>query len=332
MVGDIEMAYAITKESLKLVEDGKAVISSGGVRGLNGRLIELAKPALKLSNETVASPISLIPSVENKVNKSINKLDITLDKLDIMQSSLDSIVINEALGWANCAIGIVNCGISISGFAVTLNKLNDISDKLELINCKIEREIFNNIRERYELYCSYIKADIGRMEIEDYSVLNDTSIPDHLNQTYNYLNRIIRSFENNEMDREVACNIIYSLSVAFAREVKEYSTRYYYETGIFPANYKEWNELLNYLVREEFSIILKNYLIFECPQYTTRERYIAYGSAMYSVQYQIGDVLYGKELVQRLEKKEYFRLDEILMERIDKLDYTEISNKICINI
>jgi hypothetical protein len=53
---------------------------------------------------------------------------------------------------------------------------------------------------------------------------------------------------------------------------------------------------------------------------------------MYSVQYQIGDVLYGKELVQRLEKKEYFRLDEILMERIDKLDYTEIGNKICINI
>lgn len=342
MSGEIKLCYTISKEAYKLVKEGKAVLSSGGVRASQGKqLIELAKPAVKAASGSLSSPLTLISSLGNNVqsafiqkgvNKANVKLDTTLDKLDILQNSVNALAVNGTLSWVNCALGIVNCGVTIGGFALTLNELNIISDKMDKLKEKIDYNNISELLERFDEYRGLISEDIGRMDSESYSVLQNSDVADHLQKIYAFLKRIIRDFEHKKIPGELACNIIFSLAPAFAREVKEYAARYYYEKEKFPPNYKEWVDLLRHIVGNDFTERYKSFLQFDCMELSTEERYVAYGSVMYSIQYQLSDLEFGKQVVQRLEKKDFFRLDDYLMERIGKSDYIEDGDKICITI
>ena len=64
----IKMGFEVSKEAAKLVNAGKAIYSSGGVRLLDGTLFELAKPVVQTAgSSSPLSPLTLVSSLGNNV-------------------------------------------------------------------------------------------------------------------------------------------------------------------------------------------------------------------------------------------------------------------------
>lgn len=76
MSGTVKVACTITKEAMKLVKAGKAILESGGVRSLTGQMIEMAKSTvastLKASTgglglDPVGAAVNITSSLANNV-------------------------------------------------------------------------------------------------------------------------------------------------------------------------------------------------------------------------------------------------------------------------
>ena len=85
-MADVVLAYKISKNAMKLVKAGKAVVSSGGVRMLDGSLVELAKPVAQTVGGSPLSPLTFVSSIGNNIQsafiqKSVNKANRSLKVL-----------------------------------------------------------------------------------------------------------------------------------------------------------------------------------------------------------------------------------------------------------
>lgn len=86
-MADVVLAYKISKNAMRLVKAGKAVISSGGVRMLDGSLVELAKPvAQSVGSGGPLGPLTFVSSIGNNIQsvfiqKSVNKANRSLKVL-----------------------------------------------------------------------------------------------------------------------------------------------------------------------------------------------------------------------------------------------------------
>lgn len=341
MAGNVKLAFTISKDAAKLIRSGKAVLESGGVRSLNGNFIELARPAVDSVVGNLSSPITMISSLGNNVqsgfiqhgvNKANAKLDVSLEKLDQIQTAINGLSHTNALGWVNCAFGMVNCGISLAGFYMALQKIEGVSDQISKLTGMVERKIVNDHLEIFERYCSYIRSDIAVLMEESISELESTNIPDHIEDISAFLKRVIREFENKEIDGVLGCQLIFSLSIAFAQEIKAYSSRYYYQKGKLPANYEHWISVLDSINSDVFKEYLKQFLIFDWQEISTQERYTIYSAIIFGVQEQLGNLEYTKETVLRISEENYMHMDGFLLDKLNTNQFYEKDGKVCIPV
>lgn len=339
MSGDVRMVYSISKEAYKLVKAGKAVISKGGIRLLDGTLYELAKPAATVALEGVGSVLGTVSSVANNVqsafiqkgvNQANQKLDLTLDKLDMIQGTLNSLSKSNMLSWVNCAVGIANCGISLAGFAMTLHKLDEVSSKIDELSKTYTENIQGDRIQEFTRHRMNIQSNVDLMQNERFLISSTTNITDHLNATAAYLKRVIKEFMDRKIDGQLGCTIIFNLSIAFAQEISEFSARYYYENGNYPANYEEWIDVLESIDSDSFKEHLKKFLILGNFEMGMQEKYAIYSGAIAAVEAQIDKMEFTKNVVPMLEKKDYIHIDDYLQNRINKNFYEEIGDRICI--
>lgn len=341
MAGDVKLVYTISKSAAKLVKEGKAVLESGGVRDHAGKLVELAKPAVDSVTDNLSSPITMVSSLANNVqsgfiqkgvNQANKKLDLSLDKLDQIQRTVEGLAKTNVLGWVNCAVGLANCGITVAGVYMTLKKLKDVLEQIQGLSNVIEKNIVNEHLEFFDRYRLYINSDVGRMQQNNLSVVQNGNVEDHLAQIAAYLKRVIREFENREIDGELGCTIIFNLAIAFAKEINQYSAFYYYETGKMPSNYEAWVDVLKSIDSPSFQEHLKRYLFFECQKIGIEEKYTTYSTVMFAIESQLGELEYTKRLIPQIEKKDYMNLDGFLSEKIQSNLFYEVDDRICIPI
>lgn len=340
MAGNEKLVYTISKTAANYVRDGKAVIDSGGVRWLDGRILELAKPAVSSITGNLTSPIALMSSlvgnvqsgfIQNGVNQANTKLDLSLEKLDQIQNAVNGLAKSNVLGWVNCGFSMANFGISVAGICMILEKLNKISLQINDLTSKVDRKIKGDYLEKFDCYRFYIKSDIQALDKSDIAVnLNEISI--RMGEIAAFLKRIIREFNNKEIDGMLGCSIIFNLSIAFAQELRKYSAQYFYQNGQYPANYEEWVQILYSIDSDTFKEHLKQILIFDCIDISMREKYSAFGGVVYGIEYQLGSLEYTKKLVMRIEQKDYLRMDHILTGRVKSNNFFESNGRVCIPV
>jgi len=339
MPGSVELVYTVSNKAMKLVKAGKAVISSGGVRMLDGSLAELAKPALKTVSGSITSPISLVSSLANNVqsgfiqhgvNTANKKLDVTLETLDRIEQAVGSLSRSNILGWASCAFSMANCGISIAGFYMTLKKMDQISAKISALSDKIDHAIISEMVERYERYRLNLNSDLGLLQTFKPEVTKTPNFEEHLNEITAYLNRILAEFEAHKIDGVLGCNLIFGLSIPFAQEIREYSTQFYYENNHYPTNYLQWISVLNRIDSDTFKQLLKSILLYDLPNLRMEDRYSAFSGAVSSIQLQLGNLAYGQELVKCLPQKKYIALDDVISYNIHNDLFSEANGLMCI--
>lgn len=354
MAGKVELGFTISKNAAKLIKKGAAQLSSGGVRGCDGKLIELAKPAVSSAAGKLTSPVTMVSSLANNVqsgfiqhgvNKANRKLDVTLDKLDALQRAVGKLGSSAALGWVNCAVGIANCGISIAGFYMTLSKLDEISEQIKNLSDKWETDRRSDDIERFDKYSNFIWSDIGKLERllksgddsnalkeKFYNITAGGGISDHIDEISAYLKRIIEAFQKKTIDGEFGCNIIFNLSIALAKEIKEYSAVCFYLEGEFPENMDRWLQVFNSIDSDIFKDVLKEYLTFECSGVSRNNQIVAYAAAVGGIEQMMGEIAFTKNLVKSLPLNRYVDIDGFISGKLQDNEYEEIGEMVWIPV
>lgn len=337
MAGEVKLIYTISTKTYELVQAGQAMLSSGGVRTLEGKLLELAKPAAVAADSFSAmNPLGIfnlgssiigniqMGFVQNSVNNANRTLAMTIQKLDMLHNVVTTV---SALSWLNCAIGMLNCGVSIAGFKMTLDKLDDVKRQIEFISDKIDYEVAQSIKRRFNEFRLYINSDLDALERGALTDAEKTRISEHIDKMIAFLMDVIDRFEKHKINGELACNVIFNLVIAFSQVVREYSAQYYYEYGKMPANYNEWIALINRIQSASYKERLKEYLILDTDT-RMEEKYLAFGGAMYALDNKLDEFDFTKELIHRISLDQYQNQDRLIMENIEKGNIFELDDNV----
>lgn len=327
----VELVYTITKDALDMIKQGKAVLQSGGVRNLDGSLMELAVPGKQIV-ESGSAPIFSIPgklfqgvnmvsSLANNIQsayiqKGVNEANRKLDSLLKLQSTMmNELHIVAGLQVVNLALGFVNLGVSIKNFSEIKVRLNEVRDLLTDLSEHIHKKEYYDYIESYEKYSSYTINSIENLRHASGPV-ELALIPNSLSEIEAFLKKIIRSFNDKNIDGELGCTIIFGLVPCYVQAVKIYSANYYYIYHEIPNIYNKCIEVLDNIKSKTFRESMKRYLLVSHPEISMDNVYKNFSSIMVSIKTSANNLQFEKEVWEILPQKDYQNLDNIIQRKI----------------
>ena len=271
--------------------------------------------------------------IQYGVNQANKKLDISLEKMSQIEKAVSGLMASAALGWVNMALGVANCGISIAGFYMTMNKLQGISQQIQDLTNIVLSQIEKEKSRRYKTHIYNISSNMKYMLKFKLNSSDFRQIELHLGEVRADLEDAIQEFQQREINGIAGSNLIYSLAVLYAQEIKLYSARYFYATGELTMDYSIWiNDTINEIDRDQFKKSFKQALIMECPDASTQQKIIAYSGAVCAIQEQRGLLEYEKQMVPLLTENEYLNLDTYLTRQLNNGRIKTTRDKVCIEI
>lgn len=124
------MMFTISQEALKMIQSGEAVLSSGGVRLLNGQLFELAKPGTSsflstMLNSASGGPLNIASSFVNMASSLAQNVQSAMIIKDLGVVGANVSVIGTQIGEVtttldgiSSSIGVINSNINSMGIGI----------------------------------------------------------------------------------------------------------------------------------------------------------------------------------------------------------------------
>lgn len=331
MNGKVEIMYTISKKAYGLIKKGKAVVQSGGVRALDGTLVELAVPATQIMSDGVSSIsapgiacqiVNLVSSIGNNVQsafiqKGVNQANKKLDKLlDVYNGIFNELHALAAFEVANLALNLINIGVSVKNFSDIKDQINCVKHNLDSLTLHVKKmELYDYISDCNK-YLSYIENCHEELIHTKYKEHLPVSVSNSISEIESYLKKIICLFNNRDIDGTIGCNIILSLVPYYVQIVKEYSVVYYYTYEKLPNVYYKCNEILESLNSEFFKKALKAYLMIDCAEISAIDMYRSFSGITFSINANSYNFQYFEKLLKVLPQKDYENLDKIIMDKI----------------
>lgn len=320
-----KIIYAISKNAYEMVKEGKANISSGGVRTIDGKLVELAIPtSYTIKNnipqlnmcESLFAPITMVSSLFNNVqsfliqkgvdqaNKKLDQFSEEIEKISAVQNSL-------------MELGKFNLSITIQKFKEIHQRLNDGVIKIDKILDVINGQDINDIQEKFSRYCSNLKGDIELLAYSEHIEIHSTNIEDHLSNVKAFLEKIIKEMECEELSLNVGMPIIFKLIPGMIEVTKYFSAECYYQHGYIPSKLDECKKILEKLSDDKFKSVLKKYLFMEFLENSTEQRYMLNSYVTGIIKWHIANLDCTKYLIQNHTKNEYINITDKIEKMIE---------------
>ena len=287
-----------------------------GIRNLKKQGVEIIKDLDLIHADTLeikqgmASMMDELYDVNRNVDLLNTKADFSLQQLNQLNNMVNGL---QTAAWLNCAFGILNIGISIVGFAQVLNRLSTISDQITALEQKIGWNLMNDYRQQFERFYDQIRTDIQFLQNPDLNVSEIHSIPEHLNLIRPFLNRINNEFVAGNINDELACNIIFGLTNAFAQEIQFYSARYLYEKGELPAAYDSWIKVIADISQKNFQSRLETALSLEYMDLPLKEQKDILDASVLSSRLQLDNLVFSNLLTDKIPEMDYLNFDQYLV-------------------
>lgn len=345
-----DIGWAVSQKAAKKYASGEWELTKGGLKNkLTGKIEELVKPVVKeaassakgevISNLT--SPVTLVSSVVNNVqsahieygvHQANKKLDVSLEKLNMIQESVQGLSKLSTFGWANCILEIANCGISIIGFRETFERLNGISGQLQNITQIIEKKLEGDYKTEYRTCFLNMENYIAWLEKGNTSQQEVCMMIPAISKYISFLNSIIEAFEQENINQELAFEIICVLSVIGSKFMKTYSAIYYYYKKTRCPSYDSWINTIQRIVEPHFLDKVRNYLVIQRMDLCLEEKHAIYNTIAYIPNYQLGELNHNEISMQCLSAKDYFNNDAYIARYIKSEKYETIGEDIYIPI
>ena len=336
----VSLAMSISKAAMKLVKAGQAVLSSGGVRLLDGTMYEMAKPVLssglgtKLGNlisGSLGSGLNLASSlasnvqcaiIQQGVNVANIKLDDVIQRLGRLETAMQGLQSIQVLSWANTALSLANSGISIAGFYMTLTKLNSIEEQLKAFIDRYQQDRNGDAVEQFRTILLDLRNDINYLQNktsnksfgEDSFTHREPFIEEHLNKAASFIKRILMEFTEERIDGRIGCQIIFVLSSIYAQTVNEYYCQYFYQHHISHSLFREWVSILDEINAPSFKEYLKQFFTFS-PKYadvSPVRKNDAVKVALESINEHRNRLIVCDEVIKFMPEQEYCKIDSLL--------------------
>ena len=157
-------------------------------------------------------------------------------------------------------------------------------------------------------------------------------IEQHMGEVAAYLETMIQQLQKKRINGMLGSELIYSLAVLYAQEIRLYLARHYYARRAFPIERDTWINAFSSVDTDQFKKSFKQALIMECPDASTQQKIIAYSGAVCAIQEQRGLLEYEKQMVPLLTENEYLNLDTYLTRQLNNGRIKTTRDKVCIEI
>lgn len=339
MSGDLfRYTVSVSKDAAELVRAGKAVFSSGGVRALDGTLVEMAKPALlPTANTANTNPLSICAReiAQNRMAlQSINgNLNVSIKQMQNITKSLESLTTIQALNWVNCALGVLNTSVSIAGTVLALQRIDGLSNQIGQIQYFLKETEARKRKEKVLTYLGYIRNDLDLLSSPDMSRSEMINVPDHISQIHAFLKTNIEALQDEMVEHmESSTAMIFSLVFAYSELIRIYTGRYFYFKSTIPSQYSEWLSVLTDIDSDDFRNLLKTYLELYCFNLSTEEKIKQFSGVIHAIRHQIGLMNQQIEVIQNLSYKEYLNMDQMIDDKIKRGKFTEVDGNLYIEM
>lgn len=345
-----DIGWAMSQKAAKKYVSGEWELTKGGLKNkLTGKIEELVKPVVKeaafsAKGEAIlnlSSPVTLVSSVVNNVQSAhiecgmqqANKtLDVSLEKLDIIQKSVKGLSNLSTFKWATCILKIANCGISIIGFKETFERLNGILEQLQNITQIREKKFEDGYKRDYRTCFMNMEGYISWLEKGRASQQAVCNMIPVISQYISFLNSVIEAFEQENINQELAFEIICVLSVIGSKFMKTYSAIYYYYKKTRCPSYDSWINTIQQIVEPHFLDKVRNYLVIQKIDLSLEEKHAIYNTIAYIPNYQLGELSHNEISMQCLSEKDYFNNEAYIARYIKNGNYETIDGYIYIPI
>ena len=343
-MASVSLAMSISKTAMKLVKAGQAVLSSGGVRLLDGTMYEMAKPVLSsglkakignLVSGSLGSGLNIASSlasnvqcaiIQQGVNAANIKLEDTIQRLGRLETAMQGLQSIQVLSWANTALSLANSGISIAGFYMTLTKLNNIEDQLKAFIDRYQQDRNGDAVEQFRTILLDLRNDISYLQNkrlnksfdEDSFIHREPFIEEHLNKAASFIKRILIEFTEERIDGRIGCQIIFVLSSIYTQTVNEYCCQYYYQHHVSHNLFRDWEAILEEINAPSFKEYLKQFFTFS-PKYadvSPVRKNDAIRVALESINEHRNRLFVCDEVIKFMPERDYYKIDAMLNQEI----------------
>ncbi len=290
-----QVVYKLSKKALKLIREGKAEWTPGGIRDTRSKkIIELAKPVL---------------------SKKINSKEI-------IQNLASTTKMVEALSWVNVALNLVNLGVSIAGFYLTLTRLESIQGEIHQFIARYHNDREADQLESYKAHLLKMTSQLNflqnRYAVSDYDkqifIIRETDIENECNETASFIEKIMDQYQKKDITEKLACQIIFTLAPVYAQMVNEYCCQYYFTHGIHHQQFETWKNILDQINSESFRLFMKREMVFnvQYAQLSPIRRREVIDVAFDCIQELQDNLVLCSQAVELAPKDEIIPLDELV--------------------
>ena len=339
----LALAFTVSREALKLIKIGKAVLSSGGVRDLAGRFIELAVPTtqpprLNLPGFVLGpwgGALNIASSlgsnvqcafIQKGVNEANVKLDDVIGRLTRMEGAMAGLNTIKALSWVTTGLSLANCGISIAGFCMTMKRLDRVESSIKEFYDRYVQDRTDDLKEQFSNCLLYLRGDLDNLALlakgETYTreqfKVHEVSFRNHLNETLSFLRKVMDEIAGKRLDEKIGYQMLYTLCPVYAQMLNEYCCQYYYTHHEQHALYGDWLRLLDDVNTPAFREQFQKHLTFT-PEYamvSPIKKNAAYSIVYEGVDEQINRVKAYAEIIPTLPENEYIHIGDKLHNQV----------------
>lgn len=342
------LEFEISNAVARLIKEGKAVLSSGGVRNTTGQLMELARPVVSHGIKNMALGkasfgVNLASSlagnvqagfIQHSLNIANGKLSKVITQLGALSTAMSGLKQIQVLSWVNSAFGLANCGVSIAGFYKVLNKMDGLQGQVKdfFDRYKQDRQI-HRIQE-YERILLDLKADLAYMEHIHTENAFDSQVFDvraagiekDLNSARAFLRALMEDFQEKRIDGVMGCEMIFTLLAVYSQLLNEFCCWQYYAHHIHHPLFGDWKIILEDAQAPAFKNRVSNFLAFE-PEYaffSVERKSDAYRILFEGVNQQMARIEACSEAIENLPIESFVNIDDLMNRQVTSAIATEL--------
>ena len=237
------IGFVLSPRAQMLLKLGKAVLTPGGIRDVaTGHIIELVKPVLQVASKA-GSPLGWVNLASTALSSGYTaykltgmdkKLDGMVRQLSEIAKAVSHIQTVELLQYASVGLQLANVAVTAVGFYMTMQKLNDIGGELHAFYDRYQEDRDTDELEKYRTYMNQITGHMGYLKMRYETEIFDER--DFLNRSNDierdcsgiasFLQKVRSEIMSGKIGHALACQILFTLTPAYAELVNEYCCQY----------------------------------------------------------------------------------------------------------